>query len=312
MRKWNRAGITLPPTSVTEPHLPALPSPCQTPASLISPALLHWAACRAEPRHTPAPTLHARSLQATQLLCSIEHPALTGMLLLLLASALSCWGQEADPFPLPALHTFTMQLLAEFNRTTVQFLGNASLDGVLTHSLQGREASQHLPLESPDQWEKTKRSLETYLSYFEDIVHLAARERNVQYPLRLHCTLGCQLFPSGTSQGFHEVSLSGEEFLIFLPQRPPNASWELQRPKENDPLGPFILKWLNSFPQTTSHLQAFLKTQCPDFMRKHPWRDSSKRRDARSHTSLVLGLTLGAFALAGLAIGIFLCTGGRT
>lgn len=103
MRKWNRAGITLPPASVTEPHLPALPSPCQTPASLISPPLLHWAACRAEPRHMPAPTLRARSLQATQFLCSTEHPALTGMLLLLLlASALSCWGQEAGKWGSPA------------------------------------------------------------------------------------------------------------------------------------------------------------------------------------------------------------------
>ncbi|XP_019368331.1 PREDICTED: endothelial protein C receptor-like [Gavialis gangeticus] len=234
------------------------------------------------------------------------------LLLLLLTSALSCWGQEADPFPLPALHTFTMHLLADFNETTVQFLGNATLDGVLTHSLQGHEASQQIPLESPDQWEKTKHSLETYLTYFSGTVRLAAKERNMQYPLHLHCMLGCQLFANGTSQGFHEVSLSGEEFLIFLPQRPPNTSWELQRPKENDLLGPFVLKRLNSYPETTSHLQAFLKTQCPDFIRKHPWRDSSKRRDPRSHTPLVLGLTLGAFALAGLAMGIFLCTGGRT
>uniref|UniRef100_A0A7M4EBE0 Endothelial protein C receptor-like n=1 Tax=Crocodylus porosus TaxID=8502 RepID=A0A7M4EBE0_CROPO len=256
-------------------------------------------------RASPRACTHAPHL-LTWLLCSTEHPALARMLLLLLASALSCWGQEAGK---RALHTFTMQLLADFNETTVQFLGNATLDGVLTHSLQGHEASQQILLESPDQWEKTKRSLETYLTYFSGTVPIFCVP--LTDPLHLHCMLGCHLFPNGTSQGFHEVLLSGEEFLIFLPQRPPNTSWELQRPKENDLLGPFVLKKLNSYPETTSHLQAFLKTQCPDFIRKEG-PGGGQRRDPRSHTPLVLGLTLGAFALAGLAMGIFLCTGGRT
>uniref|UniRef100_A0A452HZD2 MHC class I-like antigen recognition-like domain-containing protein n=1 Tax=Gopherus agassizii TaxID=38772 RepID=A0A452HZD2_9SAUR len=227
------------------------------------------------------------------------------MLLLLLLIGVLCHRGDGA-----ALHTFTMIQLAHLpNSNTIEFLGNATLNGVLTHSLQGFNASQLLPLEPPTQWQEMERSLQTYLHSFHMLVQVIAKERKVQYPLNLHCKLGCQLSPDGASHSFYEVALNGDDFLSF---RAANASWVLPGHKEEDKLATFAHGQVSRYPETTSKLQFFLETTCVEFVRRHSMMDGARTegQHRRSHTPLALGITLGAFALAALAVGVFLCTGG--
>lgn len=224
-----------------------------------------------------------------------------GMLLLLL---LGCWGDGA------ALSTFTMLQLARFPDSSgaVEFWGNASLDGAPTHSLRGFNASQLQPLEPPARWQERADSLRGYLQAFHGFVRVIAGERKVPYPLHLRCLLGCQLAPDGTARSFYEVALNGDDLLSF---QVANASWALARPKEGDALATFVQAQVNRYPETTSGLQAFLETTCVEFLRRHSKMEGARPagQHGRSHTPLALGLTFGAFALAAVAVGVFLCTG---
>uniref|UniRef100_A0A8C8VMY3 MHC class I-like antigen recognition-like domain-containing protein n=1 Tax=Pelusios castaneus TaxID=367368 RepID=A0A8C8VMY3_9SAUR len=237
---------------------------------------------------------------------SNQTPSLPTRMLLFVffVGALCCAGHGA------ALHTFTMLHLAHVaNSSAIEFQGNATLNGVLTHSLQDGQASQLLPLEPPARWQEMERDVQTYLVSFHGLVQVVAKERQMQYPLDLRCKLGCQLGSDGTSHSFYKVALNGDDFLSF---QAANASWALLGHREGDTLATFTHTQLNQYPQTTSELQAFLETTCMEFLRRHSKADSAKTegQHRRSHAPLALGLTVGAFALAALAIGVFLYTGG--
>ncbi|KFQ62365.1 Endothelial protein C receptor, partial [Pelecanus crispus] len=120
----------------------------------------------------------------------------------------------------------------------------------------------------------------------------------------LCCRLGCCLFPNGTAYSFYEVTLNGTAFLSF---HVPNATWERRWPGR-DAVATFAERELMKYPMTTRDLQHFLNTTCVDILRaQSAW---TGKQSSRSHAPLVLGLILGSFALLGMAVGIFLCTGG--
>ncbi|KAL8187640.1 UNVERIFIED_CONTAM: hypothetical protein K2H54_052422 [Gekko kuhli] len=70
---------------------------------------------------------------------------------------------------------------------------------------------------------------------------------------------------------------------------------------------------LNYYNETTKSLQFFLQETCVKFVKEHSDVNQplTGERQGRSHTPLVLGIIVGAFALLGLAVCIFLCTGGK-
>uniref|UniRef100_A0A8B9NTD8 MHC class I-like antigen recognition-like domain-containing protein n=1 Tax=Apteryx owenii TaxID=8824 RepID=A0A8B9NTD8_APTOW len=184
------------------------------------------------------------------------------------------------------------------------FWGNATLDGRLSHRLEGFNVSQVLPLEPPAAWASREEDVVTYLNYFSSVVQLITRERPINYTQSLRCHLGCRLFPNGTARSFYEVALNGTAFLSF---HVPTATWERRWPRR-DAVAAFAHRELMKYPQTTQALQHFLNTSCVDVLRAQS--AGTEKQSSRSHTPLALGLTLGAFALVGMATGIFLCTGG--
>uniref|UniRef100_A0A8D0HRI9 MHC class I-like antigen recognition-like domain-containing protein n=1 Tax=Sphenodon punctatus TaxID=8508 RepID=A0A8D0HRI9_SPHPU len=263
------------------------------------------------------------------------------LLLLLLPRAL-CNGGDAV-----ALHTFTMFQLSHFpDSNVVRFLGNATLDGMLTHSLEsnGTYLSAHQllhPLEAPQVWKHRKDSLQTYLRQFWTMVEIVVKETRIKCyamslayrppgsaprpagltapvpfqhqnppaapdPLHVSCTLGCQLLLNDTSHGFYEVELDGEAILTF---HAANASWVTC---EDSVLATYTCTQLNQYRETTTKMQHFLQKTCVEFVRQYSKAQNSRmgRQQGRSHAPLALGIALGAFALAGLAIGIFVYTGG--
>ncbi|KAM6326711.1 endothelial protein C receptor [Podargus strigoides] len=218
--------------------------------------------------------------------------------LLLLCGALACGAERAAPL------TFTMLQRTYISGGSSVFWGNASLDGQLSHLLEGLNVTQVLPLEPPDVWARRQQDVTTYLLYFSQLVKLFSKERPMNYTQRLGCRLGCRLFPNGTAHSFYEVSLNGTAFLSF---HVPNATWERRWPGR-DVVATFAQRELMKYPETTRDLQHFLNSTCVGILRAQS--ASTGKQSSRSHAPLVLGLIVGTFALLGLALGIFLCTGG--
>jgi len=73
------------------------------------------------------------------------------------------------------------------------FWGNASLDGQLSHLLEGFNVTQVLPLEPPDAWARRQEDVTTYLLYFRQLVKLFSKERPIN----------CKWYPGGHRDGSH-------------------------------------------------------------------------------------------------------------
>ncbi|KFP90341.1 PREDICTED: endothelial protein C receptor [Apaloderma vittatum] len=217
--------------------------------------------------------------------------------LLLLCGARRCGADQAVPL------TFTMLQWTHVSKGSSTFWGNASLDGQLSHLLEGLKVTQVLPLEPPDVWTKRQQDVITYLENFGQLVLLFSRERPMNYSQNLRCHLGCHLFPNGTAHSFYEVALNGTAFLSF---HVPNATWERRWPGRHE-VAAFAERELMKYTQTTQGLQHFLNTTCVDILRAQSARTG--KQSSRSPAPLVFGLILGTFALLGMAVGIFLGTG---
>ncbi|NXU56038.1 EPCR protein, partial [Turnix velox] len=200
--------------------------------------------------------------------------------------------------------TFTMQQWTRVSKGSSIFWGNASLDGRLSHLLEGFNVTQVLPLEPSDAWARRQKEVVTYLNTFRQLVQLFSKERPVNYTQILCCRLGCRLFPNGTAHSFYEVTLNGTAFLSF---HVPNATWQRRWPR-GDAVAAYAEGELMKYSKTTQDLQLFLNTTCVDILQAQSIRMGLQ--SGRSHVPLVLGLILGTVALLGMAVGIFLCTGG--
>ncbi|NWU90444.1 EPCR protein, partial [Upupa epops] len=218
--------------------------------------------------------------------------------LLLLYGALGCGADQAAPL------AFTMLQRTRISKGSLIFWGNASLDGQLSHVLEGFDVTQVLPLEPLDAWARRRDEVKSYLDYFRQLVKLFIKERPINYTQSLCCHLGCLLFPNGTAHSFYEVTLNGTAFLSF---HVPNATWQRRWPGGHA-VAAFAERELMKYSMTTQDLQYFLNTTCVGILRAQSARTG--KQSSRSHAPLVLGLILGTFALFGMATGIFLYTGG--
>ncbi|XP_015262354.1 PREDICTED: endothelial protein C receptor [Gekko japonicus] len=210
------------------------------------------------------------------------------------------------------LHAINMLHLSYFpDNCSVEVVGNATLDGKLTHTLEGHNeqlnVSQLLPLEPSHLWTQRKSNVYQYIQQFQDMVKVIARERHVEYPFHVHCIQGCLIFHNSTSHSFYEVALNGRPFLKFYAA---NATW---LPLKASHMASYATGQLNYYNETTKTLQFFLQETCVKFVKEHSDVNQplTGERHGRSHTPLVLGIIVGAFALLGLAVCIFLCTGGK-
>ncbi|KAG3263139.1 protein C receptor [Ictidomys tridecemlineatus] len=239
---------------------------------------------------------------------------LTTLLPLLLLPGWVFCSQEASEGP-QSLHMLQISYFRDPYH--VWYRGNASLSGQLTHTLEGPGNNvtilQLQPLEDPESWARTESSLQLYLSQFQGLVRLVHQERKqgVTFPLIVTCFLGCEL-PSKDSEArvFFEVAVNGSSFVSFKPEK---ALW-VAAPGEPSRVVTFTLKQLNAYNRTRDELQEFLQHTCVQYVQQHKQiaTDNSKgSQRGRSYTSLVLGVLVGSFIIAGVAVGIFLCTGGR-
>lgn len=195
----------------------------------------------------------------------------------------------------------------------VFYHGNASLGALRTHSLEGPDSNvtvvQLRPLQEPQSWARTEESVRRYLRDFRGLVQLVHQERGVAFPLTVRCALGCELPPEGArARSFFDVAVNGSSFVSFQPE---TASW-VAGPQAHATVVPYVLQQLNAYNRTRYELQDFLQNTCAQYLREHAGAPTPRGSQARpSYTSLVLGVLVGSFAVVGVAVGLFLCTGGR-
>ncbi|XP_039720100.1 endothelial protein C receptor isoform X1 [Pteropus medius] len=231
------------------------------------------------------------------------------LLLLLLPSRALC-SQEASDGP-RNLYMLQISYFPDYSQVLHQ--GNASLGGLPTHVLKGQDSNitilQLHPLQEPESWALTERRVQLYLQDFHDLVLLVHHERGVAFPLTIRCFLGCELLPeSSRAHVFFEVAVNGTSFVSFQPE---TASW-VAGPQANSRVVTYTLKQLNAYNRTRYQLQEFLQDTCVQYVQEHTTTKKSKgSQTGRPYTSLVLGVLVGSFIIAGVAVGIFLCTGGR-
>ncbi|XP_068933869.1 endothelial protein C receptor isoform X2 [Petaurus breviceps papuanus] len=208
-----------------------------------------------------------------------------------------------------------LQISHFWDPSSVQFWGNASLGDSITHTLEGSghniTIQQLKPLESPERWKQTKEHLLNYLNEFQVLVQLVNKERGVAFPLTLRCSLGCELPPDGQdAHVFFEVALNGSSFVSFQPEK---VLWSASPDQSHPPeLYNFTLKQLNNYNRTRFELLEFLQDTCVGFLKQYMHRVSKPvSQVSPSYTMLILGIIMGVFAISSVAVGIFLCTGGR-
>lgn len=234
---------------------------------------------------------------------------LLSLLLLLLPSCAFCNQEDGSQ----GLHMLQISYFRDPEH--VRHQGNATLGKLLTHTLEGPANNvtilQLQPLQDPESWANTEKGLQLYLSQFHSMVQLVYRERksSVVFPLTVTCSLGCEL-PAESSEArvFFDVAVNGSSFVSFQPK---SAMW-VASSKESSEAVTFTLKQLNAYNRTRYELQEFLQDTCVQYVENHINTQNMKgSQTGRSYTSLVLGILVGCFIIAGVAVGIFLCTGGR-
>ncbi|XP_059115687.1 endothelial protein C receptor [Peromyscus eremicus] len=234
---------------------------------------------------------------------------LLSLLLLLLPGCAFCDQEDGSQ----SLHMLQVSYFQDPYQ--VRHRGNASLGKLLTHTLEGRDDNvtilQLQPWQDPESWERTESGLKLYLSQFSSLVQLIYRERknSVVFPLTVTCSLGCEL-PDENSETrvYFDVAVNGSSFVSFQPK---TALWVTSSQKPSEAIS-FTLKQLNAYNRTRYELQEFLQGTCVQYLENHITTQNTKGSQThRSYTSLVLGILVGSFIIAGVAVGIFLCTGGR-
>ncbi|XP_060044788.1 endothelial protein C receptor isoform X2 [Erinaceus europaeus] len=128
-------------------------------------------------------------------------------------------------------------------------------------------------------------------------------------PLTLSCFLGCDLLPEDPkAHVFFEVTMNGSSFLNFQPE---TATWVAASQKPSK-VTTYILQQLNTYNSTRFEILEFLQDTCVQYVKDYSNVENLKEnRTSHSYTSLVLGILMGCLIIAGVAVGIFLFTGGR-
>lgn len=237
------------------------------------------------------------------------------LLLLLLPGCAFCNSDGSQ-----SLHMLQISYFQDPYR--VRHQGNASLGKLLTHMLEGPSKNvtilQLQPWQDPESWARTESGLQLYLDQFESLVQLVYRERkdNVFFPLTVSCSLGCELPEEEEEEEeegsephvFFDVAVNGSAFVSFQPK---TAIW-VSGSQEPSKAANFTLKQLNAYNRTRYELQEFLQDTCVQYLENHISTQNMKgSRTGGSYTSLVLGILMGCFIIAGAAVGIFLYTGRR-
>ncbi|XP_053903817.1 antigen-presenting glycoprotein CD1d-like [Malaclemys terrapin pileata] len=133
------------------------------------------------------------------------------------------WGalDASPPVPTESLTLRLLQTIIFHNASSTDMQGTALLGDLETHSLDCRTckvrflqpwAQQGL---TPKQWQDLEKLIYNNLSNFIRMVNDLVEDEGEGYPFVTQFSEGCELHPNGTSRGFCDAGMNGEDFVIF-------------------------------------------------------------------------------------------------
>ncbi|XP_026518050.1 antigen-presenting glycoprotein CD1d-like, partial [Terrapene carolina triunguis] len=109
---------------------------------------------------------------------------------------------------------------------------------------------------TPKQWQDLELLIHRSLSNFNRTVNTIAQQQGMGYPFVTQGSLVCELHPNGTSRGFYDTAVNGEDFISFDAD---TGKWVA---RQGDKLALYARDLLNQDKGTASMLQFLLRTTC--------------------------------------------------
>ncbi|XP_053903067.1 antigen-presenting glycoprotein CD1d-like [Malaclemys terrapin pileata] len=175
------------------------------------------------------------------------------------------WGALATSPPVPPA-SVTLRLLqinVFHNASSTDMDGMALLGDLETHSMDCSTceirflqpwAQQGL---TPKQWQDLELLIHRYLFNFNRTVNRLAQHHGGSYPFVTQVSLGCELHPNGTSRGFYDAAVNGEDFISFDVD---GGEWVARQ--EDNVAALYTRDLLNRDKGTRSTIQFLLRITC--------------------------------------------------
>ncbi|XP_026518148.1 antigen-presenting glycoprotein CD1d-like, partial [Terrapene carolina triunguis] len=109
---------------------------------------------------------------------------------------------------------------------------------------------------TPTEWQDQETVIHHDLSNFIHLVNELFKDEGEGYPFVTQVSTGCELLPNGTSRGFYDGGMNGEDFVSFDADA---GKWVARR---GDKLALHIQDILNYNWPAANKLQFLLKTTC--------------------------------------------------
>ncbi|CAM4658208.1 antigen-presenting glycoprotein CD1d [Caretta caretta] len=197
-------------------------------------------------------------------ICQSPNPPSPARMLLPLLLLSWEWGARAASPPLPPA-SVTLQLLqinVFHNASSTDMEGMALLGDLETHSMDCSTcqirflqpwAQRGL---TPKEWQDLELLIHHYLFNFNRTVNRIAQQQGMAYPFITQGSLGCELHPNGTSRGFDDTGVNGEDFISFDADA---GKWVA---RQGDKLALYARDLLNLDKSTAITLQFLLRMTC--------------------------------------------------
>uniref|UniRef100_A0A674K085 MHC class I-like antigen recognition-like domain-containing protein n=1 Tax=Terrapene triunguis TaxID=2587831 RepID=A0A674K085_9SAUR len=130
---------------------------------------------------------------------------------------------------------------------------------------------------TPKQWQDLELLIHRSLSNFNRTVNTIAQQQGMGYPFVTQGSLVCELHPNGTSRGFYDTAVNGEDFISFDAD---TGKWVA---RQGDKLALYARDLLNQDKGTASMLQFLLRTTCVNQLKSFVQLDTPPRSRRCSH-----------------------------
>uniref|UniRef100_A0A674J437 MHC class I-like antigen recognition-like domain-containing protein n=1 Tax=Terrapene triunguis TaxID=2587831 RepID=A0A674J437_9SAUR len=208
----------------------------------------------------------------------------------LIGSGLAAAGTEltSPPLPPPSVTLRLLHIDVFHNTSSTDMQGMALLGNLETHSLDCSTceirflqpwAQQGL---TPKQWQDLELLIHYYLFDFNRTVNRIAQQQGKGYPFVTQGSLGCELHPNGTSRGFYDIGVNGEDFISFDAVA---GKWVA---RQRDKLALYVRERLNWNKGAAITLQFLLRTTCVNEIKSFVQygKESLERQGEAGHHSL--------------------------
>ncbi|CAM4658226.1 antigen-presenting glycoprotein CD1d-like isoform X2 [Caretta caretta] len=174
------------------------------------------------------------------------------------------WGARTASPPLPPA-SVTLRLLqinVFHNTSSTDMEGMALLGDLETHSMDCSTcqirflqpwAQRGL---TPKEWQDLELLIHHYLFNFNRTVNRIAQQQGMAYPFVTQVSVSCEFHPNGTSRGFYEAAVNGEDFISFDADA---GTWVA---RQGDKLALYTRDLLNHERSTAITLQFLLRATC--------------------------------------------------